>query len=617
MEIKLGGNMGILYLVTLIVLAFCFLKIDKIKKQQNIIMWIAITIILLMCYNCIITLILSIINLKAYLWLRSIINIVLSAIIYFKLIKNKRNQKYYFDFKDLFILVIILFSVIYIGISRFGKNINVNFETTDPAVHYLLAADFYQENTLMEKTSIVDIYGKKNGNHTMFFSYVNAGTFFQIFSNNGNYETLYKLFVIFELILFFLSGILFYYTIKPNRVIKKDKIYQIGFSIAICLLYLFGYPLSNLIFGFHYLGMGVLIVNLMILMYKIYYNDGLTNKRIMQLILIILGFCLFTTYYLFVPAIYGGIGIYILYLYKVNQKFNFKIAIKEELLLLFLPFVLGVAYYILPQFFDTDTISSSSALALEGYIYRNLFGNFVYLIPIAIFEIIVMLKRKENDPIPLVTIFTTVITICLFGLGYIGKASSYYYFKFYFILWLMMFILIGNNIFNSRKKIEVSQVYLSMYIIVVITMLLGVESKISKNNILFNPTNFTSSISDIYSFNNSRLTTEISQFNKNELKLIKYIKNHPQYTDDRNELIIVGDTLQKIWYYSLTGLYPGYNYKSNSDFYKDNLSFDEINTKKIRCFIYLENGDWIKTNKISKEYKIIYNNSSGKIMCRE
>ena len=179
--------MSILYILSFLVLLISFMFVKKSNNKQNIVLWILLSFVLFLCLNSIQSFILSLIHIKSYLWIKCIINVLLSILLYFKFIKNNDKQKYYFDYVDILYVIIILIITIYIGYNRFGKDINVSFETTDPAVHFLSAYQYYNTNTLTEKTNIIDAYGNRNGVHTMFFSYVNTGTFFLIVVTLKNY----------------------------------------------------------------------------------------------------------------------------------------------------------------------------------------------------------------------------------------------------------------------------------------------------------------------------------------------------------------------------------------------------------------------------------------------
>lgn len=609
---KVGELMSILYILSVLVLMTTFMLVKKSKKEQNIVLWIVLSFVLFLCLNSIQSFILSLVSIKSYLWLKFVINVLLSILLYFRLIRKKDKQKYYFDYIDVFYILFIMLIAFYIGYNRFGKDINVSFETTDPALHFLSAYQYYDTNTLTEKTNIIDAYGNRNGVHTMFFSYVNAGTFFQAFCHNGDFKSLYNLFVVFEMLLFVICGSLFYFTIKKHEKfnIKKNII-----NVILILLYLFGYPLSNLVFGFHYLGMGIFIINAILLFSKAYLNKDLYNSFVNKFCFIILMFSLFTTYYLFVPAIYGGLGLYILYLCFVRHKYDIKESVINIFVLLCIPFIIGIIYYILPPFFNKSLVSSSTALATEGYIYRNLIGNFIFLLPAALAELIYLLRNKEDNPISMVTIVTVIFTFFILILAACDKASSYYYFKFYYILWLFMYILLGLSVNSSDSDSgNFSCSYIVIYFLIVLVMRYNIEQKISDKNILFNPTHFTGNITEIYYFNNARVTSSEPQYDKGKIELIKYVKDN--INTENNDFVFVGDLLQKIWFYSFTNIGPTYDFKVISNFYDDNITFNDINKNKVKCFLYFNDGEWIKDNHISSDYSSIYENSDGKIMCR-
>ena len=82
----------------------------------------------------------------------------------------------------------------------------------------------------------------------------------------------------------------------------KNKNYLYLFVIT--MLYGLGFPLNNLVFGFCYLGLGVMVINLVIYFFS-FYKDNISDNFIFKIIILfILSFSIFFSYYLFMPYIY-------------------------------------------------------------------------------------------------------------------------------------------------------------------------------------------------------------------------------------------------------------------------------------------------------------------------
>ena len=87
--------MSIIYIISLTILFVSFLYLKKSEKKLDLISWIAINIVLLLCYNTFICYVYTTINIPINLISLSIINYILSVI--FIILLKKKRQRYKFD----------------------------------------------------------------------------------------------------------------------------------------------------------------------------------------------------------------------------------------------------------------------------------------------------------------------------------------------------------------------------------------------------------------------------------------------------------------------------------------------------------------------------------------
>lgn len=605
--------MQVFYILSSILLMYLFLKIKKCNKTQNLILWVTIAIVLFMGYNSITIFGLSIFNIKSTLFVRGMLNLIISVFIYYKYIKNKVNQIYTFDWKDLIVVLALIIITIIIGYLRFGKDLSINFETTDPTLHYVNARYFYDTNTLLNKIDISDIYNKSTLNNPyMFVAATNAGTLMQLFDFLFDYNNLYSAFIIFELFIFFISGMLLYVTIKKNHFLKINDIIFLTIVVGI---YILGYPLNNLIFGFHYFGVGILLINLCVLLVDIFYNEDIKNQTIMKVIIFISSLSLFFTYYLFIPCIYAAIGLYILYESIFHKKKNIKESIFLIIQVLVIPFIIGMLYFfIIPHFTLTSgELVISNAMNNEGYIYRNLFGNFIFLFPLFIYSIFVKIKQKKLDQYIFSAVSTVLFAILFFILVILGRASTYYFYKFSYVIWLYLYIIIAQNILVKSELKTFLKLYIYAYLIIIMIMACDIENKINNRNNLLNPVQFSTSLTDIYSFNKIKVKNSKPLFTDDELKLLDYIKSNPQLMNKNHEIIVTSNYLQKLWIFSIYDIISMYNFERLRDIYEDDISLKEIqNNKNIKYFGCFYDSDWYVNNKEElHNLKVIYKNNGG------
>ena len=282
---------AIIYILAFLVFLVTILLFKKDDKKRNLILWIIIMTYVGFVVNSLIVFVLGIFNLAAPMLLRSLVFLGLSSYPLYTIIKKKEIQKYEISYIDYIVLVVAIGLTIGIGIWRFG-NFNLVFETSDPAMHYGSAEKFAQSSKLLDKVDSKIIVGGTN----MYFTYTITGTGFQIVDAfGGTLQQKLACFYCIELLVILSSFLLVFYSI--NSIIDKKNWKRILLSIIICILYILGYPLNNLMFGFHYLGIGILLG---ILLLKLISEtlDKDTNKIYLALISMI-AFSIFTCYYLF------------------------------------------------------------------------------------------------------------------------------------------------------------------------------------------------------------------------------------------------------------------------------------------------------------------------------
>ena len=185
-----------------------------------------------------------------------------------------------------------MFVVIFIAIFRFGFPFSIRYESLDAGVHYQTAYSFYKKSLLLNFVSDGTIY---NFQTWRFGSYVNLGLIFKVVSPLVSDINLYNVYILYDLFTLFFTGIIFYYLIQNCKSSKKKQFaYIIG-----TVLFLLGYPLNNLLFGFFYVGHASIIFMAIILLI----ND-VQDEKILFGSLFIMNIGILFTYYLFAPIVF-------------------------------------------------------------------------------------------------------------------------------------------------------------------------------------------------------------------------------------------------------------------------------------------------------------------------
>lgn len=258
-----------------------------------------------------------------------------------------------------------------------GKLDNIRYYSTDASIHYIAAKEFYQNEQMLNKTQNTETFKQM-----MPMAYVNVGVLFKAFAPIIGEMNLYKIFLLFDIIIFCFSGILFYFIIKD----KINTRWNTLIDIIITIIYLTGYPLNNLLNGFYYLGIGILFINAILYIMKLKNQ----NKGMERLQLALLNTGVILSYSLFAPVIFLSIFIYDGYItYKKYNKVLNKEFILNTITTLIIPGLIGVIYLILP---NIETVKN---IALEGYIYKNLFINIIFFLPFVGVYLFKMIKEKK------------------------------------------------------------------------------------------------------------------------------------------------------------------------------------------------------------------------------
>lgn len=595
--------MGIAYLIISAILIIAFIAVKKSDKKQNLVFWAILSIVLYFIYNTFIAYFLSIVKIPCNLISFTIINTIIIFLLGFNIFVKKRTQKYYIKAIDIISILIILISVLVVSYKEFGFPLRIKYNTTDPAVHYMAAKEFYENSTLLANVEKHTLYDFET---FMPASYVNTGMLFKAFDGIVDKLDFYKIYILFDIFCLFLVGATFYLLII-NKM--RKKLFCI-IAIALALVYTLGYPLSIVIYGFAYLSMGILIVNAIIAACKLF-KENEVDIRICKAILAMLAFGLFFSYYLFVPVIYSSIAIYFILLYKKGKYIISKEAVITIVQTLVIPFILGFIYFLLPSLLGKGE-NYGEAITAEGAIYRNLYGNFIIFIPFVLHYFITCIKNKKIKLENIILIILLVFMLGLFILGMKDKVSSYYFYKNYYVLWGITIYIMACELYElSKKDIILPISIITTYVVLIIFTLTEFDTKIYTKNNMWGQEAVSSQVTNIYKFNKDRIKKENTEFTKEEMQIVKKLY---ELVPINTPVYIVDETLSQLWFYSITGTTCK---NSLDEFYlEDYIDISAWNNKKCEYLIYFNSTDYWHANKeqILKDTTTIFENEYGGII---
>ena len=595
--------MNILYIITILAIYILFIIMQRSEKKQNLIAWLTISAILIICYNILICLIYTFIGILCTLANLSVCNAITAVFFSIIIFNDKKIQKYYVKIPDVVFSVLLLIIVIVVAYKQYENPFNIKYKTTDGSSHYFLAEQFYEKTTLLYKDEIADFMDISNLGFKLPGAYVNEGILFKIF--DGQVEKI-DLFIIFDLAVLYMSGILVYHLLILHAKEKKMlKILAMIFSI----MYMLGYQLNSMLYGYVYLSLALNIIVTLLLVMKNSKTEQI-NNTITTTILAILSFGIFFSYAYFIPIIYIAIFINIIIESKIKKE---KILSEDNLMrlipVMIVPLILGATYFIiLPLVKGAKTEVSS--ITVDGAIYKNYITNLLVYIPIFIVEIILFIKSKKKQPdfSSILFILSIIFVLILFIGNKLGNVSEYYYFKSYYIVWPLSIInvyrAICNIVKNEQKTLKIATYMYSMSYIIIILIATILMKNIGINNIFYTNADIVVNSEEI--------------LNNGELKILEKVKK--QIEDNQIYILNSKNIARKKW---VTALHQNEQIYLQQLFDRDITIEEWIEEKEKTYYLaYYEEYKEIvaKDNYLTKnndKYEIMYKDKYGFILKRK
>ncbi len=439
---------------------------------------------------------------------------------------------------------------------EFGFPLSIKYETGDPSLHYLTSKMFAEEDALLNATSGDEIYNDLQGRKIG--SYVNSGLIMKCFAESLDEVDYYNIFIAFGIFILFLTGVMMYSALEKFAKNRYTKL----IALVVSIIFMMGYPLNSLLFGFEYLSLGILV--LCTIIHMIYYFEKEELKfHYILIIFALLNFGLFCSYYMFVPFTYSALWIYFcIYNYRKKKKVFCKDNIIILSVTLLVPFILGYIYHLAPGIYNIFCHNTKDALeiaigyssnilnnsfSLEGYTYTNYYSNILPFIPLVIYYMIQKYKKKEIFSFDIILIGALVIFISILLIGNIlGKVSEYFIMKNYFALWVILIYVSFLSliyIFEKDKKITYAIITGYTSLIILCTILINMPiTKSNQNERIINP-------AEIFEVNKYIIAKRPKDLEKEEINILKYAKEIIDFSKEKTE--IIGDEEQIYWAYSL------------------------------------------------------------------
>lgn len=523
----------IIYLISVVVFIIIITIIKKSQNKMNFTKFFTLMIVTFLCYNTLICYVLSSLSIAIKIEFLAIINFLISIILGSIILKNKEIQKFYINKKDIIAIIVIVIVTLTSAYLNFGKELNIKYLTTDSAVHFKAAREFYQNDLLLNKTE-----GTSISKQFMIGAYTNTGILFKVLEPFVGEMNLYKVFISFDIFLYLLLGLIMYSAVE--KIIKGKK--EIFISIIAIGLFMIGYPLNTLVFGYVYLQLGLIIIGAIITIYQNYLEE---KNNFAYIMLFLFNFGLFFTYCIFVPVVYFSEGLYFLIKeYQEKKKFTFS-NITKIFIVLVIPFILGILYFAIPHISNSNNETENFFLTIEGYIYRNCWSNFILIMPLSV--LCLLKKVKNNLFYKIILTVLIVYMIISFIVIYGFELSTYYYYKSNFVLWFIIWygaIYSINQFKDDEKFKKILMIYCSLYLILTIIAIKFKYVPITKET--FDSDENLTNAFDIYCINKTIINDVEIDFTKEEMGILEYVYNNIDV--HKNKVLIIGNPRQEFWF---------------------------------------------------------------------
>lgn len=521
---------SIFFVVSFLFLWSGLLLVKKTNTEENIIVWIPMLFMGILCYHAFMAGILNLIKIPIVLPIMAIVDTLFAVFLWWKIVKDGQRQRLKFDCYSVITLFLIGIVALIGCKNQFGFHLDINYLTTDLGTHYRQAL------TVMQNKEIINMY----------FAPLNNGLFLEVFQPFLHPTKLYKAFILADVIMYFMSGALFFGLIREK---VKNNYGKVVAAIA-AITYMLGYPRNNMVFGFVYLGMGVSIVIFIMFLVKRFVDSKEKNILMGFLLLcglLSIGIC----YSLFAPIIFCAVAVVISWDLWRRKQYNIKKSWKNILVVNFSLFLLPCILILAYSVFKLSALGTeiSAGIAQEGFVYRELFSNFLFILPLALVGLYILLKEKHIEVVVPLFFFLFGFMVVLAYFGTKGEVSSYYFYKNHYLMIMILFYLaFCGTLYMGKMCKPFVVIYAGIIMVLAVTWFGGLESKFQGAAKLYVPEIKSNYFFHIYNFNKEVLNG-MAPYSVNKIQL--YETYYERFKDE--EYVIFNGFMEDFqWFRGIT-----------------------------------------------------------------
>ena len=606
--------MGIFYVLTVLAMITTFVLVKKSENKVNLISWCVLSLIAYLGFNILVCMIFGVFNITTNLLFLSVIDLVVTAGFGVKIYKDKKIQSFEIRKRDFLAVAIAIVIVCYMAVKQYTPlSKTMANASVDACMHYSASTNFADNMKILSK---IDNQTGYNFKTMQTGAYINTGILMSVVRSVIPEFKDFVTFKIFEIGIMLLNILAIYMLVSDKLKTKTN--YVIG--IVFVILYAFAYPYTSLLYGFSYLSVAITFATGLFYLAKIY-DKKQTNFLTLLGLIFLMGVGIIFSYCLFVPALFAFICIYVFIkdFAKKEEKSYLKFFKKETLIitgLLLILTILAICYLVIPTFTDSDQNKLTDAIGFDGGIYKALYQDFLFYIPLLVLFIYKTIKDKKIN-------FQTVALIIIGGqilLSFVGVVlgivSAYYYYKIYYILWILVIDIAVEVMcgYEENKELKVVFItYLTMWCLVIYTAISGTEIKLAQKSPTLIEGFKTQSLAGIYYDTNIAMAANINVsciVDENRVKLAEVMGEIEDITL-KNMLVGGMNTNCKAWIYVISGITSGG--ESINDLQKavvETSVDDWLEDDDKKYFVLFTADEYENTS----EYEVVFSNEAGVIL---
>lgn len=411
---------SIYYILSFLVCYILLLSIRKLDVKVSLVHGVVLTYVLQLCIGTVGVLPLALISVPINIITMAIVYNVVSVFLVWLYVRNgKARQEYFIDRIDVLNFGIMAMFILAVFVRVFSTKINLAYANTDIANHFDYAMDIVRT-------------GKLN---TMYFASLNNALIIEVLEPVFSGIDTYKSMIIAETVSNFLSGIIFYVLMTYTKRSAKFRL----ISPVLMILFFAGWPIYQYVMGgFVYWGIGVTLFLFGLYLLYLYKDFAAARIRILILLGVVL-YCIAVCYVLFVPftaALYAFCLLLITLKNIQNKEMVRKVIFIVGVAVAAAVIVMLVVLY--GYFKDVDRFVTF--LARDGGIHKEFYRDYIYLVPFVCYIGGQIRKKKEFSLNYICMLTYLLFTLAAALLCLAGIVSPYYYYKFYFILWALVWL---------------------------------------------------------------------------------------------------------------------------------------------------------------------------------